>query len=302
MQQLGVSAIHPQAPEFFSAAGLFHRPVDLQHAIDTLNSIWGVGARPEWARINEEAVNRAAATPDERIPTGSLMHFELNNIRVMLSHVDSPLVPSKGKLPDHSHYVAITIYAPASEHSRPSSSDESPSGTRADESSAHCADESASPSRPERPEVERRRHAVLAHIILTQLGDALMREPGALGMYRAELGVVQPPAMFEQLAPLLTQGQIPLPLWINIRLQTPDLTVGRTLGMPLFGHLDLEIVQSAHTSESVYAQLANTATYIIGGDHYLLPGQSVSSLEGEQVAITQAVSSLDASPVIQLVY
>ena len=57
-----------------------------------------------------------------------------------------------------------------------------------------------------------------------------------------------------------------MPLWVNIRTYRPDLTYGRTLGLPLFGHLDLEVVESTQSEEDVYAMLANVADYLIGSD------------------------------------
>ncbi|MCI5825152.1 MAG: DUF4261 domain-containing protein [Arcanobacterium sp.] len=277
MQQLGVSAIHPLAPEFLSAAALFSAPIDLERAIGRLNSLWKVGAVPEWAT--------APDGPHAPHRDGRIMHFELNGTQVLLSAVPEQLTPPKGTLPEHSDYVAITLYTPATPAQEKQSSD-------------HEAQEIPT----NHAAVARRRAAVTAHIILTQLADALMHEPGAVGVFRSELGVVQPPEMIHELAPLLTQGQVPLPLWVNIRLQNPDLTVGRTLGMPLFGHLDLEVLESTHPAEAVYAELANIATYIITGDAYLLPGQSVGSSEGERIAITQELSPLDSTPVIRIMY
>ena len=285
--QLGVSAIHPPAPELLTAAVLLNTPIDLDEAIERLNMLWKVGVQAQWAEFPAGAFGADA-------PAGKLLHFRLDDMQAMLSLVKEPLRAEKGTLPAHSHYVAITIYTPeksAGEESSPESS----------ESSRDSSESPTVPSAP-RPEIKRRRHAVLAHILLTQLADSLMRDEAAIGLYRAELGVVQPPAMLRELAPLLRQGQLPLPLWVNIRIQTPDLTVGRTLGLPLFGHLDLEILESTRGAESVYAELANIASYIITGDSYLLPGQTLGSTDGERISISQDLSPLDKSPVIRIMY
>ena len=148
--------------------------------------------------------------------------------------------------------------------------------------------------------VRRRKRALASHIVFTELADALMRESAAIGILRPELGVVQPPEMVIELADLLSKGQAPLPLWVNIRTYRPDLTYGRTLGLPLFGHLDLEVVESTQSEEDVYAMLANVADYLIGSDAHLMPGHSVGYRDGEELPVTQAVSPADDTPVLRI--
>lgn len=285
--QLDASAIHPTASRLLTAAALLNAPVDLDASIDLMNMLWNVGVEPTWAHLPAVASEAGAAAE-------KLLHFHLGDIRVMLSLANEPLRPEKGTLPQHSHYVAITIYTPED-------GDKGESSPRCAKSSRDFSKSQTSPSTSKKV-IARRRNAVLAHILLTQIADALMRDESAIGLYRAELGVVQPPAMIKELAPMLRQGQIPLPLWVNIRIQTPDLTVGRTLGLPLFGHLDLEILESTRGVESVYAELGNIASYIITSDSYLLPGQTLGSADDERISISQDISPLDKSPVIRIMY
>ena len=151
-------------------------------------------------------------------------------------------------------------------------------------------------------ELKLRRRMVKAHTVMTQLMDALMREEAAVGVYRGELGVVQPPQMVIELADLLSKGQVPLPLWIAIRVYNPDLSHGRTLGLPLFGHLDLDVMDSAHSGQDVFDMLANIADYIISSDSFLLPGQTIGYRDGEELAIMQEVSPADGQPVLRIQY
>ncbi|MCI6574015.1 MAG: DUF4261 domain-containing protein [Actinomycetaceae bacterium] len=306
MEQLGVSAIHPTAPQFLSAVLLSREEIDIERGIGRLNSLWKVGAEPAWDRTSDGS---------------PLLHFAVAGAQVMLTQLSGSFTPKRGTLPQHSYYTAITIFIPPSRDDAPHEPDTPhPSGTHAATSTHAHATENTEV-------VTRRRHMVTAHIVLTQLADALGRSSGVVGLFREELGVVQPPQMFAQLAPLLAQGQVPLPLWVNIRAQplaahadrdsfdTPDkhndvsahdaesqLTLGRTFGLPLFGHLDLQVSESIHSPEEVYAELANIATYLITTDSYLLPGQTLGSSEGEQIALTQALSEIDHTPVIEILY
>ena len=145
-----------------------------------------------------------------------------------------------------------------------------------------------------------RRRALTAHVVLAEVADALMREESAVGLFRPELGVVQPPRMVVELADLLSKGQAPIPLWVGIRVSKPDLVYGRTLGLPLFGHLDLEVVGSLHSEEEVYAMLSNVVDYLLSAEAFLLPGQSVGYRDGKDLAISQAVSPADRAAVLHI--
>ena len=127
-----------------------------------------------------------------------------------------------------------------------------------------------------------------------------MREKSAVGLFRPELGVVQPPRMTVELADLLSKGQAPIPLWVGIRVSKPDLVYGRTLGLPLFGHLDLEVVGSLHSEEEVYAMLSNVVDYLLSADAFLLPGQSIGYRDGKDLAVSQAVSPADRAAVLHI--
>ncbi|AWE43265.1 hypothetical protein DDD63_11490 [Actinobaculum sp. 313] len=278
-QQLPSSAIHPLAPEFISAAALYSAPIDVDSAVARLPQLWNVDITPHWEEI----------PASETSPGGRLLHFDVDGVTSMLSVIPRPLEVERGRLPEHSFYLAITLYAPLV-------------GEQA--GSSHEANDLSNASTPQQQDVGLRRRArmVAAHTMLTQLSDALMREPAAVGVYRTELGVVHPPEMITSLAELLTEGRAPLPLWVGVRTFHPDLTHGRTLGLPMFGHLDLEIMDSTRSEEDVYELLANVADYIVAGDSYLLPGQTVGFRDGEELALTQATSPADQMPVVRIAF
>lgn len=281
MEQLGISAIHPSAPEILSVVTLFKAPIDLEAAIVRLRELWSIRAAGEWQHV-------AADPENPNVVSGDLYHFSEQGVQALLTPLNYPLaVPNGGKLPEHIFHVPVTLYAPES---------------LAEEGT--LAGESAQPSGIETqiPELKRRKRMVSAHILMTEILDALMREPAAVGVFRSELGVVQPPQMITELAESLTKGQVPLPLWVNVRTQNAGLSFGRTLGLPLFGHLDLEVRESTKSADEVYLMLADIANYLITGDAYLLPGQTLGSSDGEKLAITQELSPFDQRPVMRVMY
>ena len=210
------------------------------------------------------------------------MRFFVDDVLVMMTPVMEELAVERGQLPEHLFYVAITCYAPLGA-----------------EAFAEVAGGDGVPDM-NKVAVMKRKRMVSAHIVMTQVLDAILRESAAVGVFRSELGVVQPPQMITELADSLAHGQAPLPLWVGVRIFRPDLAHGRTLGLPLFGHLDLEVTDSTRTEEDLYAMLANISDYIIASDAYLLPGQTVGYRDGVELAITQAVSEADGTPVLRI--
>lgn len=268
MQELGISSIHPEAPAIFSAAAIMRAPIDLEEAVGRLAPLWGEAIEPAW----EQA--------DESDPNTRILHFEIDGVRVLLTPINHGLRLDKGQLPLHRFHVAASFYAPE---------DKAGEGALAGESEDTTLHE-----------LRRRHRMVSAHIIYTEVMDVLMREPAAIGVYRDELGVLMPPKMVTELAGLLRDGQAPLPLWINVRVHKHDLTNGRTLGLPNFGHLDLQIRESTRSDEDVYNLLMNVSNYIVTGDTFLLPSQTLGYADGQALAISQEVSQADGATVIRL--
>ena len=317
MTEFPVSMIHPDASEILSATALFTAPIDLEAAAARVGTLWNESVAFEW----EEG--------------GSILRFALRDVVVLLSPVPGGAVPERGRLPAHGFHVALTCFAPMEDigdfgaGAGGSGAGAGGSGAgaggfeagaggfgrEAGGSGGEVGDRAADAGGSGIPgftgkeiaelkglprEVGLRRRALAAHVVLAEVADALMREESAVGLFRPELGVVQPPRMVVELADLLSKGQAPIPLWVGIRVSKPDLVYGRTLGLPLFGHLDLEVVGSLRSEEEVYAMLSNVVDYLLSADAFLLPGQSVGYRDGKDLAISQAVSPADRAAVLHI--
>ena len=296
MTEFPVSMIHPDAPEIFSATALFTAPIDLEGAAARVGTLWNESIAFAWER------------------GGSILRFALRDVVVLLSPVSGEALPERGRLPAHGFHVALTCFAPmedvggfgaeANGFEREGGDSDGDVGDRAAEAGSSrmpgFTGEEISELEGLPREIALRRRAVTAHVVLAEVADALMREKSAVGLFRPELGVVQPPQMVVELADLLSKGQAPIPLWVGIRVSKPDLVHGRTLGLPLFGHLDLEVVGSLHSEEEVYAMLSNVVDYLLSADAFLLPGQSVGYRDGKDLAVSQAVSPADRAAVLHI--
>ena len=310
MTEFPVSMIHPDAPEIFSATALFTAPIDLEGAAARVGTLWNESIAFAWER------------------GGSILRFALRDVVVLLSPVSGEALPERGRLPAHGFHVALTCFAPMEDvggfgaeangferEGGDSEGDVGDSEGDVGDSEGDVGDRAAEAGSSRMPgftgeeiseleglprEIALRRRAVTAHVVLAEVADALMREKSAVGLFRPELGVVQPPQMVVELADLLSKGQAPIPLWVGIRVSKPDLVHGRTLGLPLFGHLDLEVVGSLHSEEEVYAMLSNVVDYLLSADAFLLPGQSVGYRDGKDLAVSQAVSPADRAAVLHI--
>ncbi|MCF2707079.1 DUF4261 domain-containing protein [Arcanobacterium haemolyticum] len=274
-EQIPASMIHPLAPEFLSVAALYSAPIDVEAAVARLKALWNVEVAPVW-----DEVPAGSAGPGS--PAGRILHYTQDGIVVMMTPVPGAMQVERGALPPHTFHVAITCFVPPTDEDGASSSSNQPVPSFDDEAA------------------KRRAGMVRAHTVLTQLLDSLMREDAAVGVFRQEFGVVQPPQMVTELADSLAHGQAPLPLWVAVRTFRPDLAHGRTFGLPLFGHLDMEIVDSTKSDEELYTLLVATADYIIASGAQLMPGQTVGFREGEHLPLAQATSPTDGSPVLRI--
>lgn len=272
MDQLGVSAIHPTAPEVLSAFALFTAPIDVEKAVSGLKELWNIDVHGSWV-----GADGAPATAGK----DAIFHFAWQGVQVLLTPVSGAVDVEKGSLPEHNFHVAMTFYAPL---------DAALEGELAGETA----------DVDQLPELKRRGRMVSANIVMTQLADALMREDAAVGVFRPELGALHPAPMIIELSQSLTQGEVPLPLWVSVRVAGEDLHRARTLGLPIFGHLDVEVLDSAHTVQDLFSLVGGVANYIVTGGAFLLPGQTLG-WAGADLPLTQAQSAA-GDPVIRVAY
>ncbi|MBP3223136.1 MAG: DUF4261 domain-containing protein [Actinomycetaceae bacterium] len=280
--EVSLSAIHGMAPEFLSTVALFTAPINIEEAVARLEILWSLPVQASLSDVDPSM---------GRGNSGNIYHFSYQGMTMMLTPVSSPLeVENDGTLPPHEFHVMITCFAPVR-----------------DASTGHINTYTNSQGEtvPVVPqgiieESARRRMAVQAHTLMVQMLDSLMREESAVGVFRRELGVVHSAQMIVELADSLSKGEAPLLLWVRVVTARPDLVSGRTFGLPLFGHLDVEITESTRTEDDVYALLSNIANYVISSDFFLLPGQTIGYRDGEKLALTQNTSPVDGNNVIRI--
>ena len=98
-----LSLIHPEAPEFLSAAALYSAPIDVEAAVARIRELWNEDIDLVWEEMPIEG-NGAGG--------GDILRFVLEGVLVLVTPVSAALQPERGDLPDHAFHVAITCYAP----------------------------------------------------------------------------------------------------------------------------------------------------------------------------------------------
>lgn len=67
-----------------------------------------------------------------------------------------------------------------------------------------------------------------------------------------------------------------------------------------FGHLDVQVRESTRSEEEVYNLLMNVANYVVTGETYLLPSQTLGYAEGQEDRYFAGSLESDGATVIRL--
>ncbi|EPD27808.1 DUF4261 domain-containing protein [Actinotignum schaalii] len=209
----------------------------------------------------------------DELPGGQVFNFLASGVTVLLTPVSGPAA-LEGATPPHAFHIMMTFF-----------SDMARAG---EDMPDPVSDEFAA---------RRRTSMHTLHRVYTAVIRSLMGEEAAVGVARPELGIIYP-------ADVVTGYRIdaadPFLLWIYVPMRAGELVSGRTVGLPLFGHLDLEVKDSHRPREAVYELLANTAGYIISDGATLMPGQTLGTAADESIAIAQGRDG--DTPTLRLVY
>lgn len=330
MSEFPVSMIHPDAPEILSAVALLNAPIDLEEVVARVGKLWNgdiVPEREEGGKILRftlhDVVVLLSELPGPATPErGELPAHDFHVAITCFAPLNAEGFPglADGAEDEADRALDAPGAADGAEDEAdgisggPDAADKAEAGMGASDEALALAisrkvngipslageglAELTDPSR----EIALRRRSLAAHVVLAKVADAIMREEAAVGLYRSELGIVQPPDMISQLASLLSRGEAPVPLWVGIHVVKPDLVCGRTLGLPLFGHLDLEVVDSMHSEEEVFSMFASLVYYVLFSDGHFLPGQSIEYEDGAALTIAQGVSPTDGGTILRIGY
>lgn len=141
------------------------------------------------------------------------------------------------------------------------------------------------------------------HVTLTHLTATIASHTDAAGIYWGGGTLVHDPQVFTEQAQDLSPDDLPLPMWIDFRVESNDDGSYRlfTTGMKAFNQLEIEIPHSQKSPAEVFDFACSIADYIVTRNPNIEDGHAVGRSETEKVRATHAPSMWDSKiTVLQL--
>ncbi len=135
------------------------------------------------------------------------------------------------------------------------------------------------------------------HITLTHLTAAVASHTDAAGIYWGSGTLVHDPQVFTEQAHDLSSENLPLPLWIDFRVERNDDGSRRlfTTGMKAFNQMEIEIPHSEKEPAEIFDFACSIADYIITRNPNIEDGHTVGRSETERIRATLAPSMWDST-------
>lgn len=153
---------------------------------------------------------------------------------------------------------------------------------------------------PEAVETTKKHQAHLVAIVINHDGDSVeaaatfsmlvsscLNQKSVLGIYTS--GTVFQPKFYKDVADIMKDGQMPVPIWVYIGLgQTEKGNIGYTYGMDAFGKMEMEILDSSHNLQEIQSFLYYVIEYVIKSDMIFRDGETLSFTSEERLKITKS--------------
>lgn len=143
----------------------------------------------------------------------------------------------------------------------------------------------------------------LAAFQLTKLVAALLKVTQAAGVYWGAATMVHSPEMFIEHAQEMTAEFLPLYLWIHFGVTGGAGKVSlRTRGMSSFGFMEIEIIDSEHSTEDTVGFAFNTAHYLLDYGPVLADAHTFGMSANQKVLVRHVPSVVDEKEIVYRLY
>jgi hypothetical protein len=135
------------------------------------------------------------------------------------------------------------------------------------------------------------------HCTLTHLTAVVASHTDAAGIYWGGGRLVHDPLVFIEQAQTFSPDDLPLPIWIDFRVEPNDDGSHRlfTTGMKAFGRMEIEIPHSEKKPAEVFDFAYSIADYIITNNPNIQDGHTVGRSGTEKIRTTFAPSMWDST-------
>ena len=138
------------------------------------------------------------------------------------------------------------------------------------------------------------------HISLTRLTAAVAMHTDTAGIYWGSGTLVHEPKTFIEQAKSLSSDDLPLPLWIDFRIERNEDESYRlfTTGMRAFAKLEIEIPRSPLEPAELFNFACSIANYVITKNPNIQSGHTIGRSATEKVVAVHAPSMRDAEKTV----
>lgn len=134
------------------------------------------------------------------------------------------------------------------------------------------------------------RERILGHArTFTSVVAAALGLDSAIGVHIGAHELVHEAKPFREAAlNAMQDDEVPVSLLVHlVAAPQPDQgATGFTRGLRVFGHDDLEIVDSSHSPQDIFELLMNVTHYLVTGETYLMPGESLGYTDEMRLPIS----------------
>jgi hypothetical protein len=140
-------------------------------------------------------------------------------------------------------------------------------------------------------------HLIERNITLTHLTAAVALHTDAAGVYWGSGTLIHEPQAFIEQTQAISRENLPLPLWIDFRVEPNDDDSCRlfTTGMKAFGKMEIEIPHSNEKPADVFNFACCVADYILTKNPNIEDGQTIGRSASEKVRMARAPSMWNAT-------
>lgn len=131
--------------------------------------------------------------------------------------------------------------------------------------------------------------------LLTRVIAALARVGDVAAVYWGSASLLIEPADFvERATSSLSEGGLPLPLWVNVLLSTEKRrTTASTRGLEALGHREFEVVDSKVDPEGLFEFLGGVISYVTENGPVLKHGETIGLSAKHKVKIEHCASAFN---------
>lgn len=145
--------------------------------------------------------------------------------------------------------------------------------------------------------------AISRAMLLSRIISVLLTSTNSIGVYWGAATLVHSKDFFIERMYGLSEGDIPIELWIDLRLGLDDgnLYMLYTTGLKALGHKEIEIIKCKKKPEEIMNFAYNIIDYLLKGGPIVNHGDTIGADEKERIKVIYGKSTWDRSEDVMII-